>query len=527
MPKRRRRKVSRGKAPTSTPPLAPGPVICPTRRRIPAGWWLFGSGIALGLVLWIWLGGLGANNGSTESAPPNPPEDSRKQAKRDKEGDGPAKTKKTGSPGRKDPGGSFLEAFGPNGNSDNEPLRPALTDAELEKKFEALSDTKDQIKILADRARSWTGKETSQERQAVEAEGTELAERFKAGVAALEKDLGRARKARPKAAVPEGLTGELLILVNGEPDTALPFLRRAVDRGLASPRILANLARVQTETNRLQEGYQSAARALDQDGKDRYAWQTFTRTAFYTERFAEVSKRLKQSFPQKLPDWAEIMRKEAEARLARWEAEQKLRQAEQLADNLPLVRLTIEHRRFVPGGTKVESTGVGDVILELFEDQAPATVANFLSLVEKKAYDGTRFFLAAPAALAAGGDPASKTGDPRDDGAGGPGYVIPDEFDRPGARGHWRGSLSMMNHGPHTAGSQFCLTIVPMPEMDGQFTCFGRVRKGQDVVDRITLGRTNNKVHTYGRPIPGDLLLRAEVLRKRDHEYRVTREPAK
>ena len=97
--------------------------------------------------------------------------------------------------------------------------------------------------------------------------------------------------------------------------------------------------------------------------------------------------------------------------------------------------------------TTVETTGKGEVVLELFEDQAPAAVANFISLVTAKTYDGTRFYLSEAASLVAGGDPKSKTGDPSEDGTGGPGYFIPDEFKRADARGHFRGSIGMINNG--------------------------------------------------------------------------------
>ena len=212
----------------------------------------------------------------------------------------------------------------------------------------------------------------------------------------------------------------------------------------------------------------------------------------------------------------------------RWQAEQSQRLVDARA-NLPRVRLTIEHRRFPPGPgasrlSTVESTGREEVVLELFEDQAPATVANFLYLVSQKFYDGTKFHLAAPATLVTGGDPNTKNDDPSDDGTGTPGYAIPDEFQAPGARQHFRGSLSLVNTGPHTAGCQFFITLTPQPEMNGHFTVFGRVIEGQDAVDRITRGRTTREIRQPGKIIPGDVLVKAEILRKRDHEYKVIRE---
>jgi cyclophilin family peptidyl-prolyl cis-trans isomerase len=173
----------------------------------------------------------------------------------------------------------------------------------------------------------------------------------------------------------------------------------------------------------------------------------------------------------------------------------------------------------------IESTGQETVIVELFEDQAPNTVANFIGLVSRKYYDGTSFHLSVPATLVTGGDPNTKNNDPADDGTGGPGYVIPNEFKNKGARNHFRGSLSMVKTGPYTTGSQFFLSLAPQPEANGRFTVFGRIVEGQDAVDHITTGRTNRQLGLYGKIIPGDLLVCAEVIRKRAHEYRVVKAP--
>jgi cyclophilin family peptidyl-prolyl cis-trans isomerase len=213
----------------------------------------------------------------------------------------------------------------------------------------------------------------------------------------------------------------------------------------------------------------------------------------------------------------------------KWQAEQKLRHAEEQANDLPRVKLLIEHRRFAKDAsgqplTTVERTGRGEVILELFENEAPETVANFIDLVSRRFYDGTSFHLVLPATLVQGGDPNTKNNDPADDGAGGPGYFIADEFKSPKARHHFRGSVSMVNTGPGTSGSQFFFTLTPQPEMDGHFTVFGRVLQGQDVLDQLTPGRTTRELGHYGRIIPGDLLIRAEVLRKRPHEYKAQKQ---
>jgi cyclophilin family peptidyl-prolyl cis-trans isomerase len=522
-----RRKVRTSKA-ASSPPQQPDLAAGPAPGRWAVRWGLAG-GLAIGLALWLWLG-----SGLWEDAAPHPspPTAEIGTAQRPRAQDSSASEKPLGDESTaKDPGGSFLEAFAAKGGADHDGPGQALSDDDLQQKFQTLLDTKDQFKALVAKVRQT--KASQVDLRAALAEKERLLERQNKGLAAFEKELAQARRARPSAAVPAWLSGELLILVGGEPEEILPHLRRALARGLKRPRIYASLARALTEANQLEEAFQAAATALDLAGQDRYAWTTFTRAAFNTERFAEVAGRLDRAFPQTMPDWAQEMHREARAWEARWQVEQKLRRAEQKGDDLPRVRLLIEHRRFARDAkgaplTTIETTGKGEVIVELFEDQAPAAVANFLTLVTAKTYDGTRFHLAEPAALVAGGDPQSRTGDPADDGTGGPGYFIPDEYELPGARGHFRGSLSLVNNGrPHTSGCQFFLTLVPMHEMDGRFTVFGRVLKGQDVVERITLGRTNPQVGHFGRIIPGDLLVRAEVLRKRRHEYRVIKEPPK
>jgi cyclophilin family peptidyl-prolyl cis-trans isomerase len=156
------------------------------------------------------------------------------------------------------------------------------------------------------------------------------------------------------------------------------------------------------------------------------------------------------------------------------------------------------------------TTSKGDIVVELFEDAAPNTVANFISLVEKGFYDGTPFHRVIGGFMAQGGDPTGT-------GAGGPGHVIDCECDLPGARKHFLGSLSMAHAGKNTGGSQFFLTFRPTEHLDGKHTVFGRVIQGFDVLPK--LARTQRQ---DGTPIPGlepDTIVKAKVLRKRDHAY--------
>ena len=321
------------------------------------------------------------------------------------------------------------------------------------------------------------------------------------------------------------------MIVGGEPEKIAPHLEFAAAKGLARPRLAGSLALAQLEGNRFADAYRRADAALDQYGQDRYVWSVFKQTAIANNKFEAVIDRLSREFPTGLPAWAKAHQREAEVLQAKWEVEQKIRRAEALADDLPRVRLVIEHRRFASDEkgnplTTIESTGQGEIVLELFENEAPLTVANFIDLVQRKFYDGTSFHLAVPATAVVGGDPNTKKEDRNrnHDGQGGPGYVIADEYQAKSARNHFRGSISMVKTKPHTAGSQFFISLAPAPEMDGHFSVFGRILEGQEVADRITRGRTTPEVGPFGRPIPGDLLVRAEVVRKRRHEYRAVKE---
>lgn len=175
-----------------------------------------------------------------------------------------------------------------------------------------------------------------------------------------------------------------------------------------------------------------------------------------------------------------------------WAKEQEIRQAEAKADDLPRVLL---------------STNKGDIEIELFENEAPIAVANFISLVKRGFYDGLTFHRVLPAFMAQGGCPEGT-------GTGDPGYNIPCECYQPNARKHFRGSLSMAHAGRDTGGSQFFLTFLPTPHLDGKHTVFGRVIKGFDVLPKLQ----RRDPMQPGQPKP-DRIVEAKVLRDRGHEY--------
>ncbi len=186
---------------------------------------------------------------------------------------------------------------------------------------------------------------------------------------------------------------------------------------------------------------------------------------------------------------------------ANWEAEAKIRAAEAAADDLPRVKFT---------------TSKGDVVIELFENEAPIATASMLSLVKKGYYDGIIFHRVLPQFMAQGGDPTGT-------GSGGPGYHIKCECHQPNARKHFRGSLSMAHAGRDTGGSQFFLTFVPTDFLNGRHTAFGRVIEGMDV-----LARLQRIDPSAGGPKPAaDKIVKAVVLRDRGHGYEFEKLPGR
>jgi cyclophilin family peptidyl-prolyl cis-trans isomerase len=174
-----------------------------------------------------------------------------------------------------------------------------------------------------------------------------------------------------------------------------------------------------------------------------------------------------------------------EAAQKRWARELEERAAEAKRDDLPRVEL---------------ETSRGKVVLELFEDRAPNTVANFVELVEKGFYEGLPWHRVQPLRLAVTGRPKAGGKDPV-----GPGYAIEGEARLAGARRHFRGSVGCLIRGPQRrGGSQFYVLLRPDTDLDGQCTVFGRVLSGLEVVAQLK---------------QDDLLKSAKVIRKRKHPY--------
>ena len=146
-------------------------------------------------------------------------------------------------------------------------------------------------------------------------------------------------------------------------------------------------------------------------------------------------------------------------------------------------------------------TTVGTMVIELFAEQAPITVNSFVFLANEGFYDDVLFHRTIPSFMIQGGDPTGT-------GTAGPGYQFQDEFvaeltfDEPGI-------LAMANSGPATNGSQFFVTTVPTPHLNGAHTIFGRITQGQDVADAIS----NTPTSGQNRPTTPVVILGIDIVK--------------
>jgi peptidyl-prolyl cis-trans isomerase B (cyclophilin B) len=169
-------------------------------------------------------------------------------------------------------------------------------------------------------------------------------------------------------------------------------------------------------------------------------------------------------------------------------------------------------RQKQPNPVVAVKTSLGDLTMELYEDDAPNTVNNFVNLAEIGFYDGVKFHRIAKMG---GKDTIIQTGDPKGDGSGGPGYRIPDEYkDNP--RKHDPYAVAMARESrPDSAGSQFYFCGKDGAHgIDGQYTVFGKVTSGTDVVDKIAAVPVDGE-----KPKEEVKILSIKVVSKRSHEY--------
>ena len=153
------------------------------------------------------------------------------------------------------------------------------------------------------------------------------------------------------------------------------------------------------------------------------------------------------------------------------------------------------------GGTNDEvaiiQTSLGEMVIAFWPDVAPKTVENFKKLAREGFYDGTAFHRVMDGFMIQGGDPKTKKAELEPEwGTGGPGYKIKGETNHRPDRRHVRGVISMANSGhPDTAGSQFFICLTDVPGLDGGYTTFGKLIKGDDVLTKI--GKVQVKPNPY------------------------------
>jgi cyclophilin family peptidyl-prolyl cis-trans isomerase len=160
--------------------------------------------------------------------------------------------------------------------------------------------------------------------------------------------------------------------------------------------------------------------------------------------------------------------------------------------------------------TVVLETAVGDIVLKLFPEDAPKTVANFVKLVGDGFYDGLTFHRVVPGFVIQGGDPNSRDENPFNDGQGSPGYTVPAEFKRK----HVRGAVAtarmpdVVNPKRESNGSQFYIALRDLPSLDGGYTVFAQVVSGWDTIDRIVALADRKDIARQGdNANPGKLAL--------------------
>lgn len=290
-------------------------------------------------------------------------------------------------------------------------------------------------------------------------------------------------------------------------ETIIPRLRDAAievykeepnqDRQIA--RWLSDISNDYVKNDRFDDAKPALDALIEGKSSDSIIYNDAGIVAFATHDFEAAKEYLtKAASAGVLTGNSQMMLSEVDNYIEYWEREKALREKSEAAtgeDKLPIVKI---------------ETNKGTMLVELFEDEAPETVGNFISLIESKNYyDGLTFHRVLGGFMAQGGCPSGT-------GTGGPGYNIYCECVNPDHRKHFRGSLSMAHAGRDTGGSQFFLTFLPTPQLNGKHTVFGRVIEGLDVLERIQRRDPDDSADVAIEP---DKIIKAEVVSKRDHKY--------
>ena len=289
--------------------------------------------------------------------------------------------------------------------------------------------------------------------------------------------------------------------------SAIGLLLKKADPDPKIVTLCHSIARKLFDEGDYEYAFEVAKRLVELDPRESSYDVLLARAAVMTNRF-EIVKEFVDYDPDEL---SQIPKKELEtfknvAELKQdYDRELELRAQEQQAGDLPQVEL---------------ETTCGKIVIELFENQAPQTVGNFINLVESGFYDGILFHRVLKGFMAQAGSFTMR-------GPQSMSYTIYDEFDTDEARHHFRGSVSMATIPgvPNSGSSQFFICFAPQTMLDGHHTVFGRVISDMKVLDdlAITVKTDAEGQEELLEDVMPDQIKSARVLRKRDHEYEPVR----
>lgn len=279
----------------------------------------------------------------------------------------------------------------------------------------------------------------------------------------------------------------------------VPVLKKAYAANPADPELselMITLAKLFFDGDKFESSLELAEGLIAQDSPSIGAYDIAGQSAHELDRLDDAEKYFRLGLEKNaLSPFGRQLLEELPQRRTLVEAEMARRAADEAKGDLPRMRL---------------HTTRGDIVLELFEDDAPNTVASFLGLVADGFFDDLAFHRVISGFGAMSGSPTS-------DGQGGPGYETLVENDSAHARPHLRGAVSMVPLTKRTNGSQFFITLRPSRAkgLDGKQTVFGRVIEGMDVATWL---------HRYDAQEPNSLfepdrILEATIIRRRGHRY--------
>ena len=227
---------------------------------------------------------------------PNPQAEPASQASTPAEGSPSPHDLPPGHPGASD-SDSLLQQMGKDSAPDaGDQSGPVATTAQLEAQYSIIAKNQQELtQIRREVTAAAEAKNRAEVQQGVE-RGKPLMSLLNARLAAFQKDLTVARNARPTDPIVEWLTGELFVIVGGEPEEILPYFNRAVAAHLERPHLFISLAKVEFDLNHFQEAYRDASKAVAEDPKGQDAWEIYARSGFAVERFVDVLKNVDLTF---------------------------------------------------------------------------------------------------------------------------------------------------------------------------------------------------------------------------------------